>query len=74
LVNAALKRAYGKILDDNNIAVVLSGAGGDGVLLGDGPEPFFFADMFRRGRLVSVWKGICQWARDSPEPRPVLYL
>jgi asparagine synthase (glutamine-hydrolysing) len=73
MVNVAFNRAYSNILNSNNIEVVLTGAGGDGVLLGDGPEPFFFADMFWRGQLISVWKGLRQWARDSPEPRPFLY-
>jgi asparagine synthase (glutamine-hydrolysing) len=73
MVNAALTKAYSNILEANDIAVVLTGAGGDGVLLGDCPEPFFFADMFWRGRLVTVWKGLCQWARDSGGPHPLLY-
>jgi asparagine synthase (glutamine-hydrolysing) len=73
LVNVALSKAYNRILEKNNIAVVLSGSGGDAVLLGDCPEPYFFADMFRRGRFVSLWKSLCQWSRYSHQPRPVLY-
>jgi hypothetical protein len=36
-------------------------------------QNLFFADMFWRGRLIEVWKGLCEWARDAQEPRPVLY-
>jgi asparagine synthase (glutamine-hydrolysing) len=73
MVNAAFTKEYSNILNSNKISVVLSGAGGDGVLLGDGPEPFFFADMFWRGQLASVWNGMRQWARESGGPRAALY-
>nr|WP_181718620.1 asparagine synthase-related protein [Pedobacter sp.]QJS06273.1 asparagine synthase [Pedobacter sp.] len=73
LSTVALNRAYGKILSENNISVVLSGAGGDGVLFGDAPEPFYLADMFQHGQLFKTWKGLYRWAKESPEPRPILY-
>ena len=73
MVNAAFNQAYRNILRENGIAVVLSGAGGDGVLLGDGPEPFYLADMFWKGQFIHVWKDLRDWARDSEEPGSIMY-
>ena len=73
MVNTAFNQAYGNILRDNSIAVVLSGAGGDGVFLGDGPEPFYLADMFWQGQIAGVWEGVYKWTKYLEEPRPIAY-
>jgi asparagine synthase (glutamine-hydrolysing) len=48
---------------------ILTGHGGDGVLFGDAPEPFFMADLFPRHpvRLNSVMR---DWQRRAPGNRP----
>jgi asparagine synthase (glutamine-hydrolysing) len=73
IVNGALHRTYTRILDHNKVDVVLTGVGGDGVLFGDGPEPFFLADMFRRGHFVEAWNILSEWTTESLYPRPLLY-
>ncbi len=73
MCNLALYQSYGKLLKENKVDVVLTGMGGDAVLLGDGPEPFFFADLLTKGHLLKLGKQLASWASLSKQRRPALY-
>jgi asparagine synthase (glutamine-hydrolysing) len=73
MINAARYRLYGKVLAENNVDVVLTGMGGDAVFLGDGPEPFFFADLLRKGHFFALAREVGLWADQSKQGRPALY-
>lgn len=73
LINAARYRLYGSLLDQHSVSVVLTGMGGDATLLGDGPEPYFLADLLRRGRWIAFLRTLRRWIEECPEKRPALY-
>lgn len=53
-------------------ATVLTGHGGDSVLFGDSPEPFFLADELIR-RPWALLRTITDWQRSAATPRPFAY-
>jgi asparagine synthase (glutamine-hydrolysing) len=61
IARAGLERVYTELLDQHGVEVVLSGEGGDAVLLGDEQFPFFFADLLLHGRLGRLRRGIDDW-------------
>ncbi len=61
IARAGLERVYTGLLDQHGVEVVLSGEGGDAVLLGDEQFPFFFADLLLHGRLGRLWRGVGDW-------------
>ncbi len=61
IARAGLERVYTELLDRHGVDVVLTGEGGDAVLLGDEQFPFFFADLLLRGRLRRLRRGIGEW-------------
>jgi asparagine synthase (glutamine-hydrolysing) len=73
MINAALHRACASVLSQNRVDVLLTGMGGDAVLFGDGPEPFYLADLLCRGRLIALARGMRIWSDGSKEGRPVRY-
>ncbi len=73
IINDALYRAYDNLLVENNVGVVLTGMGGDASLLGDGPEPFFFADLLRAGRVPALATQLRHWITNTPEQRPARF-
>jgi asparagine synthase (glutamine-hydrolysing) len=61
IARAGLERVYTELLDRHGVDVVLSGEGGDAVLLGDEQFPFFFADLLLHGRLRELWCNVGDW-------------
>jgi len=73
MINIALFEEYARLLEENDVAVVLTGEGGDAVLFGDGPEPFFFADFVRRGNVIGLAREIGRWSKSGRKHRPARY-
>lgn len=69
MINGAFHAAIADVLDAD---VVLTGMGGDAVLFGDGPEPFYLADLLRTGQLGALQHGIAVW-KNTDERRPLRY-
>ncbi|HEX5726654.1 MAG TPA: asparagine synthase-related protein, partial [Longimicrobiaceae bacterium] len=74
LVTSGVARVYRGLLRAHRVDVVLTGQGGDAVFLGDGPRPYFLADLLRRGRAAEAWRGARAWGAASHERRPPVYL
>jgi asparagine synthase (glutamine-hydrolysing) len=72
-INLALHQTYNEILVENDVHFVLTGMGGDAVLFGDGPEPFFFGDLLLQGRMLALGRQAGRWADGSSEHRPARY-
>lgn len=53
-------RALVQVAAQAGAATMLSGAGADDLLEG---QPFYLADLLRRGRLLKVWRDATTWAR-----------
>lgn len=66
-------RAYNELLTRHHVDVVLTGMGGDAVLLGDGPEPFYLADLLRRLRFYRLWKDLKSWAKVTSIRRSLTF-
>ncbi len=73
MINAALHRSCDQVFVENNVDVLLTGMGGDAVLFGDGPEPFFLADLLCQGHFISFTRVIKGWINRSAERRPARY-
>ncbi len=73
VMRSASQRRLGERLRALGVQVLTTGGGGDSVLLGDQPGPWFFADLLRSGRLARLWHLCRSWARASPERRPPTY-
>lgn len=73
VLRPAAERRLRHLLREHGVDIVLTGEGGDSVLLGDGPEPWFFADLLRRGQVRRLWK-LCQaWSSESVDQRSPTY-
>lgn len=73
LLNAARQRHYYQLLTAHNIDIVLTGLGGDATLIGDGPEPYYLADLLQGFRFGLLWHSIQSWSRASDQKRPPMY-
>lgn len=73
MINWGLYRKYGELLLENNVDVVLTGMGGDAVLFGDGPEPFFLGDLLQKFKLRKLAKEVKYWTTHAIENRPTRY-
>ena len=68
-----LYRRYDDLMAEHDVAVVLTGVGGDGVLIGDSPEPHFLADHLQRLNLPALWSELRRWQQQSPQQRSLTY-
>lgn len=73
LLTSARHSSYYQLLAANNIDVVLTGVGGDATLLGDGPEPYYLADLLRGLQWRRLWEEVRSWSQASEQKRPPLY-
>lgn len=73
LAVAPLYRRYEELLSACGVRVLLSGEGGDHVLLANAPEPHHLADPFARGELRRGWNDVRRWTAASPDRRSALY-
>lgn len=73
IASAALDRAYTALLADHGVDVVLTGEGGDAVLLGDEQEPFYLADLLLRRRWLRMWDESRRWSAASRDRRAPTY-
>jgi asparagine synthase (glutamine-hydrolysing) len=73
ITNAGLNRLYTRLLAEHDVEVVLTGEGGDAVLLGDQQEPYFLADLMLRGRLRELCSEARRWTEASPDRRSLSY-
>ncbi len=62
--------ATADLFREHGVDVVLTGQGGDAVFHGDLPEPYFLADLLRRGRPAEAWRHARAWGAASYERRP----
>jgi len=70
----ASTRFYEDLVRDNDVAVVLTGQGGDAVLLGDRPGPYFLADLLRAGRLSRLAGALRKLSAGAPAKRSLRFL
>lgn len=73
IMNVARYRLYEQTLADHDVDVVLTGMGGDAVFLGDGPEPFFMADLLLGGHFITLRQKLRLWCAESKPSRPSTY-
>lgn len=67
----AMEKRYAEMREEREVAVVLTGVGGDATFLGDSPKPYYLADLFRTGQLRQLWRELKRWSDASEEKRPV---
>jgi asparagine synthase (glutamine-hydrolysing) len=65
---------YERITVENGVDVVLSGDGGDHVMMGEGSKPFHLADYGMCLRLSELWRELRHWQTNSPAARSLRYL
>jgi len=70
IVTAGWDKAYDRLQATHAVDIVLTGQGGDAVFIGDTPQPYYLADLFRGGRWSSLWEGLRQWSAASEQSRP----
>jgi asparagine synthase (glutamine-hydrolysing) len=68
----AIKGIVDSVASAMGSATVLTGHGGDSVLFGDTPEPFFLTDELTR-RPWGLMRAIADWQRRAATPRPFSY-
>jgi hypothetical protein len=73
LLISGRQRSYDQLLETNNINVVLTGVGGDAALVGDGPEPYYLADLLRSFHWGQLLHEIGSWSHASGQQRPPIY-
>ncbi len=73
VLRCVAERQLGLILRRHGVEIVLTGAGGDAVLLGDSPGPRFLADLLRHGKLTRLWKQCRAWSDASLDRRSPTY-
>lgn len=73
LLISGRQRSYDQLLETNNIDVVLTGVGGDAALVGDGPEPYYLADLLRSFHWGQLLHEIGSWSHASGQQRPPIY-
>jgi len=66
-------QAYARVLAEGGADVMLTGEGGDNVLLGDHPVPYFLADRLLAGRWRGVPAEAGRWAGAERGRRSVVY-
>jgi asparagine synthase (glutamine-hydrolysing) len=64
---------YENLVVRNGVAVVLTGQGGDAVLLGDRPGPYFLADLLKQGKFSRLTAELRALSSDSPAKRPMAF-
>jgi asparagine synthase (glutamine-hydrolysing) len=72
-IHMARFRAYEALVVKNQVGLILTGHGGDAVLYGDGPGPFFLADLLCGGNFRTLAQGLRNWTNESPKRRPARY-
>jgi asparagine synthetase B (glutamine-hydrolysing) len=68
-----LYRQYEDLIRSHSVDVVLSGYGGDQVLLGDSINPVYIADWVSHLRVREAWRELRQWQDAAPGKRPLRY-
>jgi asparagine synthase (glutamine-hydrolysing) len=72
LILSGFYRPYDELMRVHGVQTVLTGHGGDAVFVGDGPEPYFLADMIP-AKLGTLVGSVRDWASAAPEERPSAY-
>jgi asparagine synthetase B (glutamine-hydrolysing) len=73
LLNEGLLQTYRRMAADSNVSAILSGEGGDAVFVGEGAEPFYWADYLLAGSLTALWRSSRTWAKASATRRSFVY-
>lgn len=73
LLIEGLLQSYRQIAADNEVSVILSGEGGDAVFVGEGAEPFYWADHLLDGSILTLWRSSRAWAVGSSTRRSLAY-
>jgi asparagine synthase (glutamine-hydrolysing) len=71
---AAFFRSYEAYVAKHDVEVVLSGGGGDHVLIGDMADPIYLADNMLRFELPHLWSGLKEWQNNQRRRRSLRYL
>ena len=66
-------QAFAEATRRAGVATVLTGIGGDSILLGDRPPPLHIADALRRGHWRYAWREAGRWHRQAEIPRSTAY-
>jgi len=74
MLTPGLYRRYNELMDAHGAAVLLTGRGGDLVLGGDSPQPFYLADLFYRGRWGRLLGGLREVQGAGTDERALPFL
>lgn len=74
LSNTMRWREYQAFVTKHGVNVVLSGNGGDHVMIGDSPDPVHLADHLLQLELRRLWLDLRVWQNSDLHRRPLRYL
>jgi asparagine synthase (glutamine-hydrolysing) len=69
-----LFRRYETLMRDHGVSVILSGFGGDQVLLGDMVKPVYLADRLLHLQLKRVWRELREWQCAGSQQRSIRHI
>lgn len=73
MIDWSYRRRYQALVEQNGVAAVLTGQGGDLVFFGAGTEPYYLADLARGLELVRLWSQLRRWQSADRRKRSLLH-
>jgi asparagine synthase (glutamine-hydrolysing) len=73
MIDWSYRRRYQALIDENGVAAVLTGQGGDLVFFGAGTEPYYLADLARGLKLGQLCSQLRGWQSADRRKRSMLH-
>ena len=73
MIDWSYRRRYQALVDQNGVAAVLTGQGGDLVFYGAGTEPYYLADLARGLEFGRLWSQLRRWQSADRRKRSLLH-
>lgn len=73
MIDWSWRRRYEELVSEQGVSAVLTGQGGDFVLLGNGTQPYYLADLGRTLKLGLLFSELSRWQQADRQKRSILY-